>query len=82
MTRKRDFVLLKEDVSPQSLQSTYITSIQMDRSIPELGAYALLIPATCLDPRLRHACTERETRPSTETLVSRCRHRQPRVAHR
>lgn len=45
-------------------------------------ACALPIPATCSAPRLRHACTERETMPSTWTPVSRCRHHRPRVAYR
>jgi hypothetical protein len=83
MTRERAAELTRRGISPQSLQSTYVTSIPKGPLHSRASkACALPILATCSAPRLRHACTEREPMPSTRTSASRCRHHRPRVAYR
>lgn len=52
---------LEEDASLQSLQSTYCQGNLKNRLALELEACALPICATCIEPRTRHACTERNT---------------------
>lgn len=52
---------LKEDASFQSLQSTCCHGTSQDRLAHELGAFTLPIHATLVEPRTRHACTERDT---------------------
>jgi hypothetical protein len=47
-----------------------VTSTQENRPVLELGALALLLPATLVEPRTRHACTERDTiRPRERKLA-------------
>lgn len=51
----------EEDASHQSLQSTCCQGNSKDRLAHELRAFAPSIPATLVEPRARHACTERDT---------------------